>query len=160
MNDIDKFKKVACDNGMCDDYQRIWLQCHSHKNYMDMALGVKAIDFLCNSYAKGWGADKKIFHRRFPEFINGRYISEQKGYNTKMYIDYNGEVKTDTTAIMIIDSNVDVITDEIDVCELFIAGKCKVNLNGVGKLKIVCYGNPKDIVIGGENTNYKRINKI
>lgn len=144
---------------MCKDYRGIWDSCHNSKQVMDMALGVKAVDFLCDSIAKGWGMSPEDICDRFRPFLNGRYISEQKGYTSKMYCKYTGIVDCDTTLLLLIDCDVTLAVPHRSINSVYCVGKCNIKVIGQGKVAFVCYGNPDDISITSETSKTKRINK-
>lgn len=159
MIDLQKYRENAKLENLCDEYTEKWDSCRSHKQYIDMALSTKGLDYLCDSIAKGWGISPEYIQERFSSFINGRYNSEQKGYNSKLYCLYDGVVKADTTIFGLIDCNVDVHIGDFHICEIYVTGKCNINVVGNGRAVFVCYGNPEDINIQGMTKNTKRINK-
>ena len=159
MIDLEQYRVNASLHKMCSEYYGKWNSCHSNKQIMDMALGVKAVDFLCDSIAKGWGLSPEYISERFKNFINGKYTSEQKGYTSKMYCEFHGDVKTDTTIVTLIDCDVELQAPNWSICEVYCTGKCKVNVSGPGRVAFVCYGHPDDIVITGSCGNMKRIDK-
>lgn len=159
MVDLEQYRMNASLHKMCSEYYDKWDSCRSNKQIMDMALGVKAVDFLCDSIAKGWGISPEYITERFKSFINGRYVSEQKGYTSKMYCKHIGNVIADTTIVTLIDSDIVLNVPNISICEVYCTGKCKITVFGEGRAAFVCYGNPDDIVITGTCGNMKRINK-
>lgn len=159
MIDLEQYRVNASLHKMCREYYGKWDSCHSNKQIMDMALGVKAVDFLCDSIAKGWGLSPEYISVRFKNFINGKYTSEQKGYTSKMYCQFDGNITADTTIVTLIDSVVELNVPNTSICEVYCAGKCRIAVLGEGRAAFVCYGNPDDIVITGTCGNMKRINK-
>lgn len=159
MIDLEQYRVNASLHKMCSEYYGKWDSCRSNKQIMDMALCVKAVDFLCDSIAKGWGISPEYISERFKSFINGRYVSEQKGYTSKMYCRHSGNVTADTTIITFIDSDVVLNVPKNSICEVYCTGKCKITIFGEGRAAFVCYGNPDYITITGKCGNMKRINK-
>lgn len=159
MIDLEQYRINASLHKMCSEYYGKWDSCHSNKQIMDMALGVKAVDFLCDSIAKGWGLSPEYISERFKNFINGKYTSEQKGYTSKMYCEFDGSITADTTIVTLIDSVVVLNVPNTSICEVYCTGKCRIAVLGDGRAAFVCYGNPDDIVITGTCGNMKRINK-
>lgn len=159
MVDLEQYRKNASLHKMCSEYYDKWDSCRSNKQIIDMALGVKAVDFLCDSIAKGWGISPEYIAERFKSFINGRYVSEQKGYTSKMYCKHTGNVTADTTIITLIDSDIVLNVPNTSICEVYCTGKCNINVSGSGRVVFICYGNPDDITITGTCGNMKRINK-
>lgn len=159
MIDLKQYRENARENNLCSEYSEKWDSCHSNKQFVDMAFGVKGVDYLCDTIAKGWGISPDVICGRFGSFINGRYVSEQNGYTSKMYCKHTGNIKADTTLICLIDSDVVLDIPNASICEVYSTGKCKITVFGEGRAAFVCYGNPDDIVITGSCGNMKRINK-
>lgn len=159
--DLEQFRKNADNNNLCDEYARIWDGCKSKRQLMDMALGAKGVDYICDTIAKGWGISPEELEARFAPFINGRYVSEQKGYSSKMYCRYSGEITADTTLLCLIDTDASVYLPDNTIVEIYITGKSSVTLHGGnGRCACICYGKPSDISICSVgNVNYKLINK-
>lgn len=160
MNDLDKYKEDIILHGMmCGQYGQALDSFSSNKQLADIAMGVQAFDTLCVSIANGWGISTEYFCERLKNFINGKYISHQKGYTSKAYCRFKGDVVSDTTAILLIDCEVNLDVPNLSISEIYCTGKCKINVSGNGRVAFVCYGNPEDIVITGSCSNMKRINK-
>lgn len=156
---LEEYRENARNNNLCDEYSTIWDNCKSHKQIMDMALGVKGVDYLCDTIAKGWGISPEVIIDKFGRFINGKYVSQQKGYTSKMFCLYDGKVVTDTTIICLISSNILLYLPPNSMSEIYVTGKCNIEVQGEGRCAFVCYGNENDIVISGDNKSYKRVNK-
>lgn len=159
MIDLKQYRKNARENNLCAEYSEKWDACHSNKQIVDMAFGVKGVDYLCDTIAKGWGISPEVICEKYKPFINGRYISQQNGYTSKLYCEYNGDIKCDTTLTCLIDCDVNMEIPGYLLFEVYCTGKCKINISGGGRVCFVCYGNPDDIIITGTCGNMKRINK-
>ena len=159
MVDLRQYRENARRNNLCAEYSQIWDSCKSNKQLVDMAFGAKGADYICDTIAKGWGISPDYICSRFGNFINGKYISKQKGYSSKMYCQFTGEISADTTLITLIDSDASVTLPKNCLCEIYCTGKCKINVTGEGSAVFVCYGNPDYVNIYGSTGNVKRINK-
>ena len=159
MIDLETYKKIAVFMNLCEEYTEKWNGCNTKKKLVDMALGSKGMDYLCASIAQGWGLSPKYIVENFEPYINGKYISNQKGYTSKMFCCHLGNVSADTTAIVLIDSDVVLNVPQNALCEVYATGNSSIELKGEGKAVFICYGNPDDIKIMGDEKNYKRINK-
>lgn len=159
MVDLRQYRENAAANNLCAEYTQIWDSCKSNKQLVDMAFGAKGADYLCDTIAKGWGISPEYLCQRFGSFINGRYVSNQNGYTSKMYCMFDGSITADTTIVTLIDSVVVLNVPNTSICEVYCTGKCKITVFGEGRAAFVCYGNPDDIVITGTCGNMKRINK-
>lgn len=160
MNDLDKYKEdIRLHGMMCGQYSKA-LDCFtSNKQLADIAMGVQAFDTICTSLSEGWGASPESICTRLKNFINGKYVSQQNGYKSKLYCRFAGDVTADTSAILFINCDVRLLVPYWSISEIYCVGKCNVNVNGAGRVVFVCYGNPDDIVITGACGNMKRLNK-
>lgn len=159
MTTLEQYRKNADEHNLCSEYVNIWDKCKSKKEIVDMALGAKGIDYLCDTIAKGWGISPDVIVSRFPTFINGRYISAQKGYNSQIYCRYKGAIVANTTITGIIDSDVEIEIPSFNICEIYVTGKCNITARGSGRAVFICYGNPEDITLDYESGRFKRLNK-
>lgn len=159
MVDLRQYRENAAANNLCAEYTQIWDSCKSNKQLVDMAFGAKGADYLCDTIAKGWGISPDYICSRFHSFINGKYISEQNGYNSKMYCRFNGDIKADTTLLILVDCTADITLPANCICEIYCAGKCDISVRGDGRAVFICYGNTEDINITELNCSVKRINK-
>lgn len=158
MIDIKQFRENATKENLCNEYVQKWDACGSRKQYIDLALSSKGVDYLCNSIAKGWGVSPQYICDNFHAFINGSYVSEQNGYDSEMYCRYKGVITVRTTVLIILESNIDVVVPDLHICNIYVAGKCNINVKGKGQCVLICYGD--DIVTNIANTvRCKRINK-
>ena len=159
MIDLEQFKENIREHGMmCEKYCESLDSFVSNKQLADIAMGVQAFDTLCIGIAEGWGISPEYICARFKNFINGKYVSEQKGYTSKLYCKYNGDIVADTTTFALIDSDVNVNIPDYAICKIYCTGKCNVNLNGGGNVILICYGNPENTVVTGTCGKIKRIN--
>lgn len=159
MIDLKQYRENARENNLCAEYSEKWDACKNNKQIIDMAFGAKGVDYLCDTIAKGWGISPDVICERFESFINGRYISQQNGYTSKMYCKFTGNITSDTTLLCLIDCDVTINVPGSSICEIYCTGKCNVTVCGYGRAAFICYGNPDDIVITGTCDNMKRINK-
>lgn len=157
--DLKKYRENARIHNLCSEYSNIWDKCKSDKQLMDMALGSKGLDYLCDTIAKGWGISPDVLCSRFKGFINGRYVASLNGYNSKLYCRYNGEIEADTTIMGVIESDVTINVPFPKLCDVYVTGKCHIDVSGEGSMVLVCYGNPEDVTVSGTCGNLKRINK-
>ena len=158
MVDLEQYRENAQSHGICREYERLWESAKSKKQIFDMALGVKAVDYICDSIAKGWGLSPEYIAKTFAPFINGKCVSNQKGYDSKLYCMYNGEVNADVSLICLINCNAKLTMPKWAVCQIYCVGDCKIDLAGDGTPIFICYGEESAIQIQGE-ASYKRINK-
>lgn len=157
--EIETYRENAQKNGLCAEWAEKWDNCQSKKQYISMALSVKGMDYVCDTYAKGWGIASNVIYKSFNRFINGRYIYEGEGYTSKMYCLFRNKIIADTTAIILIDCVCDIEIPENHICEIYVTGKCELNISGKGRCVCICYGEESNIVINNECMNFKRINK-
>lgn len=157
---LEEYRELAEQHGMCEEYKALWDGCLSRKQVFDMALGIKATDFLCDSIAKGWGISPDHIADRFSHFLNGRCVVNKNGYSSQMYCKYKGIATANTTLLCLIESDVTIKWDGFyPICEIYCVGKCRVDIRCKGEFVFVCYGEPSDVVITGDTSRVKRINK-
>lgn len=160
MVDLEQFRENARLDGLCDEYTEIWDSCKSKKQLMDMCLGIKGIDYICDAIAKGWGISPSILSEKFKNYINGNYTFDNGVYTTKLYCSYDGTVVCDTTAVAIIDSNVVVEVPTNCLVEIYLTGDTNVFFRGNGRCAIVVYGDKVNFSVDEEtNVRYKVIYK-
>lgn len=160
MIDLDKYRDNARKENLCEEYSQMWDSCGSLKQYMDMALSTKGVDYLCDSIAKGWGISPEHICDRFSRFINGRYISKQKGYESELYCGYNGNITVRTTILTLINCKCDIYLPINNICEIYVTGESTIHIKGAGQCVFICYGEEANInIIADNEVRMKRINK-
>lgn len=160
MTDLKQYRENAAANNLCAEYTERWDSCKSNKQLIDMALGAKGADYLCDTIAKGWGISPNFILGNFEAFINGRYISTQNGYTSKMYCRFHGSFDADTTLVVVIDSDANITLPKNNFCEIYCTGKCNIEVFGEGRAVFICYGNHDNIkVIADATCDIKRIDK-
>lgn len=160
MVDLKQFRENARLDGLCAEYTEKWDSCQSKKQLMDMCLGVKGLDYICDAVAKGWGISPSILADKFKNYLNGNYTFDNGVYTTKMYCLYDGTVVCDTTAVAIIDSNVVVEVPTNAFVEVYLTGDTQVSLKGFGRCVLVVYGDKVQYSVDEDtNVRYKVIYK-
>ena len=160
MTDLKQFRKNAAADGLCAEYSAIWDNCQSKVQIMEMCLGAKGLDYLCDAYAKGWGITSDAILSSFSRFINGKYIYDNGKYSSTIYCEYKGIIEANTTAICLIDCDAEIILKENYICEVYATGKCKLKFVGIGSVVLVAYGKEEDVVSDNEpSVKIKRIQK-
>lgn len=146
---LEEFKKNAIEHGISKRMLAAWNNCKTKRQLADLAMNVSSIGFLCNSIRKGWGISPDELERKFSDYINGKYSSLQKGYSTKMYCNYKGDIIADSLIIVIINSEVDIEIQDGKSCSLYCVVECSVNLiNSKSRATFVFrYGEPNDIKV-------------
>lgn len=157
MVDLTEYRDKAEHHELCSEYKKRWDTCRSKKEIMDMALSGGAAPYLCKSICDGWGLSPKSISRDFAPYINGRYLSMQNGYTSRMYCCYSGDAVADSTLMVIISSKMSIDIPAFHICEIYCVGDCSITFNAKGKAKVVCYGSNVKIDIKGAKDNIKRI---
>ena len=160
MTEIELYKENIKEHGMmCDRFSASLETAKSNKQIADLALSVQAFDTLAQSIAQGWGISIDFINRRFKNFINGKYKSQQKGYTSRCYCCYYGDVYIDSTIVLLINCKVSLFLPANSICEIYCTGKCDINVMGSGRAVFICYGEPENIKITGRCGNMKRKNR-
>lgn len=144
---LEQFKNNAEQHGICGDYHNRWDRCCSNKQLIDLALCSEGLEYLCISIANGWGLSPNYISERFKFFINNAYISEQKGYSTKLFCQYFGNIIADTTAICVIDSNANIYIPKNHICKIYLSGVSEVVISGEGQGLVACFGEEEKIAV-------------
>lgn len=157
---LEQFKENAIKNGICNEYKDSFLNCNSKKELFEMSLGVKAIAYLFDAMAKGWGISSQEICNKFPNLINGNYVLEDKGYTSKLYCKYWGDdIVCDTTLLALIDCDCDIVVPKNHICEIH-AFNSDIHIKGEGEAFVVAYGVWTDVSISSEGSvKVKKIHK-
>lgn len=160
MVDLRQFRENARKDGLCSEYSQKWDNCSSKKQIMDMCLGVKGVDYLCDAYAKGWGISASELNTKFNPFINGKYKFNNGKYTSALYCRYNGTIMAETTLLTFVDCDVCVNVPRFNICKIYATGKTKIKLIGDGECIVVAYGKEEDVVVTSDTRiRYKRLQK-
>lgn len=157
---LEDFKANALEKGICDEYIELWNKCINRKDIIDMTLSVKAIDYLCDAIAKGWGISSQEIVRKFSPYINGKYVcSNAKGYTCELCCQLNGSFLCKTTLLGVIDSNLVINVPQNHICEIYVVNS-NITIVGKGRAIVITYGNYDDVTIDSDcDIHLKRIHK-
>lgn len=157
---LSQFRENANREGICVDKAHIWDRCTNKKDLMDLALSAQGLDYVANAVSKGWGISPNVIKDKFGSFNNGRYVyNSPTGYRTAMYCGYKGKVLCELTALLIIDSDIELELPSYAICELYVTGKSTITLRGSGRCKVRVYGVSEDIKVTNYGVDYRRIDK-
>lgn len=160
MTDLKQFRKNAAADGLCAEYSAIWDNCKSKVQVMEMCLGAKGMDYLCDAYAKGWGITTDAIHSSFSRFINGQYVYDNGMYSSAIYCEYKGRIKVSTTALCLVDCNVEIDLSRNTICEVYATGYCNIKFVGSGVVVLIAYGKEENVLSEhGPSVIFKRIQK-
>ena len=160
MIDLTKFRENADERGICGEYSEKWADCVSKKQLMDLALDVNGTIYLCNAIANGWGLSPEFIEDKFAPFINGKYDNDKNGYTAQLYCGYNGEITKQTTLLTLINCDARVCIPRNHICEINAVCNTKIRLYGGGKVKLVAYGEEKEVeVVVEDDTQCRRTQK-
>lgn len=158
MIDLKQFRQNATNDGLCSEYATKWDGCGSKKQLIDLAFGVKGVDYICDAIAKGWGISPSYICDNFSRYINGQYTYDD-GYRSQMYCNYQGDILCQVELLALINCDVTIELPENHICQIYVTGNSKINLIGKGDTIIVSYGNPENVEVVGNGIKYKRIFK-
>lgn len=159
MIDLNEFRENARKKDLCAEYSKLWDRCKSRKQLIDLALSSKGLDYLCCSVTQGWGISSDLIYKDFARFINGMYVSEQKGYTSCLFCQMAGSLVAYTTVLGIIDCDMSIEVPKNHLVEIYCGGKCKIELSGEGECVVINYGDPSNTIIEGSCFKFKRIDK-
>ncbi len=131
-----EFREAAKSRNLCEKYSELLDGCNTKKQLFDLATDSNGIPFICESMVDGWCVTPESISENFKTFINGRYISQHKGYTSAMYVErfFIEPLVAKTTNLVIIACEGVVDIPENVVCNIFI-----VNSNVVVSGSGVCY---------------------
>ena len=153
MKEVKHFRERAESHGVCSEYAKLWDDCQSKKQVVDLALRSGCTPYVCKSIAEDWGVSPTYIADKFRAFVNDRYISQQDGYDAKMYCCHNSDMVADTTNNVIIDCQGNIDVPQGNVCEIHIVdSSCYIDSEGKGVCVVVKYGNCN--ITFGDNIKY------
>lgn len=160
--DIKAFRRNATERGICDALAREWDSCTNKKQLMDVALCIQGIDYLAYAISAGWGISPSEIRAKFGSFNNGRYIhTSPSGYTTTMYCGFSGKIIVETTALLLIDCDIELDIPSWHICEVYATGECNIRLRGKGRCVVIAYGDESKTTVDvlDRRLQYKRLNK-
>lgn len=124
--------------GLCDEYTLRWQSANmSKKRLFDLACNVQSLGYIARSIMEGWGLTPEYISEEFKSFINGEYAFKD-GYTSTIYCLYDEPINVDTTAMLIVGCNTDIIIPKTRVSELHIVNS-KVRILDKGKAFVYLY---------------------
>ena len=142
MDELELFKKRALEHGLCDELGQRLNECKTRKNYIDLVLGSKGIDYFFDAVNKGWGLPISYIDEVFKPLVNGKYISVQDGYNSMLYCEHNNTfIEAETTIIGLINcKNLGVTVPKNLTVHIYLVGCEDILINGEGSCVVNSYG--------------------
>jgi hypothetical protein len=126
---------IILDRGLiCERYLPLVDAARSRKQYMDIALDVNGMAFLCDMREKGYGLPYDVMCDEFKAYLNGRYIHTKsallRGYTSSMYcrVEVPSEITINTTLTGIFGCSCSVHVPANTYCQLIVDGSSVVNI--------------------------------
>jgi hypothetical protein len=141
-------QSVIKSGNLCDVYKDNALDAKSKVALMKLCLDANGCSYLCEMQAKGYPLSYETIKKEFKAYINGRYVYENK-YTSTLFCQYKGEIECDTTALTLVECDVDVFIPEYHICEIYATCKTNIHLHGNGRVVVIAYGNADDVVMFG-----------
>lgn len=114
-----KFIDTAKRLGLCQEYTDKVDKAGSKKAFVDIALDINGIKWMCESICRGWGLSPEYIAKEFAPFNNGKYTRDKDGYTAQMYcLPEDKEITISSTVTLIIGFDGVVKVDRL--CELYI----------------------------------------
>lgn len=119
---------------ICDKYMPMVLSARSRKQFMDIALDVNGISFLCDMIDEGSGLPYDVMLDEFVAYINGRYIhvnsSTSGSYSASMYCQVLSprEITASTTLLGIFGCKCDIHIPKNHIVQLCVDSNSDVNI--------------------------------
>lgn len=139
-----EFREAAKSRNICEKYSELLDGCNTKKQLFDLATDSNGIPFICEAMVDGWSVTPELISENFKTFINGRYISQHKGYTSAMYVErfFIEPLVAKTTNVVIMACEGVVEIPENVVCNLFIVNS-NVVVSGYGVCYVKTYGKNK-----------------
>lgn len=105
---------VKSEGLICDRYLPLVLSSRSRKQFMDVALDINGITFLCDMVNAGYGLPYNVMNTEFAAYMNGRYIhvssSSSGAYSSSMYcgVKVPSEITASTTLLGIFNCHCEI----------------------------------------------------
>lgn len=139
MKELDLYKKECLKHDLCTTWQTYWIECKSLKDFMDLALKIDSVKWLCESIANGWGLNPTFISKKFKKYINGSYVFTDKKYDSEMYCQYIGDIEMRTNVLCLIDFKGEVHIPNGLGCHIYVCGDSDIILKGGERSRIICY---------------------
>ena len=120
---------------ICERYLPLVDTARSRKQYMDIALDINGMAFLCDMIVLGQGLPYAIMHAEFSPYLNGRYISTKSstngGYTSSLYcsIETPSEITANTTLTGIFNCKCNINIPSTSVCQIYVDSNSVVDIN-------------------------------
>lgn len=120
---------------ICERYLPLVDAARSRKQYMDVALDVNGMAFLCDMIVLGLGLPYTTMHAEFSPYLNGRYISTKSdangGYTSSLYcsIETPSEITANTTLTGIFNCKCSVNIPKGKACQLYVDSNSVIDIN-------------------------------
>ena len=144
MKMLQSFREAAKSRNICEKYSERLDGCNTKKQIFDLATDSNGIPFICEAMVDGWSVTPELISENFKTFINGRYISQHKGYTSAVYVErfFIEPLVAKTTNLVIIACEGVVNIPEDVVCNLSIVNS-NVVVSGSGVCYVKEYGSNK-----------------
>jgi hypothetical protein len=129
------FFKMARRLGLCREYTAKWASCKTKRQLMDVALDANGLPWVAGSIADGWGLSQDYIEKEFFGFLNGRYVHDNNGYTSAIYVN-TAFVPVHTTAALVIGCHGEIHTDRL--CELHVVDS-SVSVTGESACNVYLY---------------------
>ncbi len=139
-DNLDIFKQRTIEYGICDGLGGVLNSCKNKKQYIDLLLGSKGLDYVADSIAKGWGLAPQWIADNFKGLVNGQYISQQDGYDGELLTCYSGSFAPRTTNLGVFSSDVVLDIQMGRYVIIYATVGSKITLRGKGQCVVVMYG--------------------
>lgn len=139
-NELLTLKRNAIKLGLCGEYKERWDNAKDKKDLIDIVLDANGVEFLCDGCAFGWGLAPEYIESAFSDFINGKYISKQKGYTSALYVNNTEDVEINTTIATFINCKCTVRVSVNQASKIYMVNSAIEFINN-GHLELIAYGN-------------------
>lgn len=150
-----EFKQKAFKMGICDRYKDMWSKATTNKDLADMVMTVQGADFICASVAQKWGLKNDDLMLNLYDFANGNYTRRCKGYDSELYLSYDGKIVVKSTLYIVLNSeDVEIYIPRYRATNIYLAGCKNVKINCDGAVYVVNYDKDSkvNVIRGNDET--------
>lgn len=117
-------KQKAIKMKICEEYLRRWNEATTPRQLIDMALDSNGMEFMAGTCNTPAGVSSQFLLAHFPEFVNGAYLSPQKGYTAEMFVAQKS-VSPRADLVLLLECNGEVTVKPNRCAKIYTDKKCK-----------------------------------
>lgn len=118
-------KRKAVRMNLCKEYHDKWDKAESMQQLIDIGLDANGIEYMAGTCNTNAGLSSAFMLKNFADFINGAYISRQKGYTAEMFVEQNETLTVNADIALLIGCNGGIEIKKNRCAKIYTDKKCK-----------------------------------